>query len=305
MTELHFYCPDYLNQPEPVLPPALALLLARGDSQSWPYLSHSGLLQLFGATEAVPGIAALSYWGDSGEPPAQPRQWLRADPVYLRPDRQFLRLFDARVLNLEWEEAQALSEEIRAFYAEDEWQFRLGSASRWYLRLPQAIAIQTHTLSEVAGCDIGEFLPQGENARAWHTRLNEVQMLLHQSPLNQARQARGELPVNSLWFWGEGDIPPPPASAWTQVYADDALARGFSHWQSTPCAPLPETLPTDAGKTLLLLDAQAPLETVESAYFAPALQRLRAGDLKRLVIYLRNNRRVALSRRSLWRFWRR
>ena len=47
--------------------------------------------------------------------------------------------------------------------------------------------------------------------------LNEVQVLLHQHPLNAARQTRGLPPVNSVWFWGAGRLPAPgpsPTAAW-------------------------------------------------------------------------------------------
>lgn len=37
----------------------------------------------------------------------------------------------------------------------------------------------------------------------------ELQMLLHAHPLNEARAARGALPVNALWFWGAGTLPAP------------------------------------------------------------------------------------------------
>ncbi|HSC98716.1 MAG TPA: hypothetical protein VLI21_07425, partial [Casimicrobiaceae bacterium] len=33
---------------------------------------------------------------------------------------------------------------------------------------------------------------------------NEIQMLLHEHPVNAAREARSEPPVTGIWFWGGG-----------------------------------------------------------------------------------------------------
>jgi len=38
----------------------------------------------------------------------------------------------------------------------------------------------------------------------WRRLQNELQMLLHDHPVNAAREARGELAINGIWFWGAG-----------------------------------------------------------------------------------------------------
>jgi hypothetical protein len=42
----------------------------------------------------------------------------------------------------------------------------------------------------------------------WQRILTEIQMALYAHPLNQAREARGELLVSSLWLWGGGRAMP-------------------------------------------------------------------------------------------------
>lgn len=51
---------------------------------------------------------------------------------------------------------------------------------------------------------------QGEDP-AIRNLSNEIQMLLHKHPVNEARTAAGKPTVNALWLWGNGN-PPPPGS---------------------------------------------------------------------------------------------
>ena len=51
-------------------------------------------------------------------------------------------------------------------------------------------------------------------------------MLLHAHPVNEAREARGELPINSLRLWGAGRARAARNSRWQSVAADDPAVRG-------------------------------------------------------------------------------
>jgi len=79
---------------------------------------------------------------------------------------------------------------------------------RWYLRLDSLPDISTLPLSQVAGRNVHGLLPGGKDAARWHQLFNEIQMLLFAHPLNEARETRGALPINSLWFWGGGVMQP-------------------------------------------------------------------------------------------------
>jgi hypothetical protein len=50
-------------------------------------------------------------------------------------------------------------------------------------------------------------------AKKWRRLQNELQMILHDHPVNEARLERGELSINSVWLYGCGsskDIAPHP-----------------------------------------------------------------------------------------------
>jgi len=82
-----------------------------------------------------------------------------------------------------------------------------------------------HPLS-VLGKNVNALVEQSRQVLPWYRLINELQMFMHQHPLNAARLARGRLPINSLWAWGAGVAQPP--SARPRVYCDDPLLRRYA-----------------------------------------------------------------------------
>ena len=120
--------------------------------------------------------------------------WLRADSVNLSLQRDQLLLASVQAGS---EEAAALCASLNAHFAGQDIEFFAPHPRRWYMRLDALPRIITTPLSEVVGGDVRRALPTGEDAARWHRLFNEIQMLLHAHPLNEAREARGELPINS------------------------------------------------------------------------------------------------------------
>ena len=71
-----------------------------------------------------------------------------------------------------------------------------------FLGLDADPKITTTAIEQVVNKDVAPYLPQGEGALAWASLQNEIQMLLFAHSVNEVREARGELPINSLWFYG-------------------------------------------------------------------------------------------------------
>ena len=61
-----------------------------------------------------------------------------------------------------------------------------------------------HPLS-VIGKTANPFILQSRSILPWYQLNNEIQMYLHQHDINQRRLLEGEVPINSLWFWGAGE----------------------------------------------------------------------------------------------------
>jgi hypothetical protein len=61
----------------------------------------------------------------------------------------------------------------------------------------------------------------------WQRIITELQMVLYAHPLNQGREARGELIVSSLWLWGGGQAQP-LSTGLDAVGGDSGLGVAFA-----------------------------------------------------------------------------
>ncbi len=211
--------------------PGIEALLARAES---PELESSasyeaGLFALFGLRqekETDLPVAAVTRSLDMGV--IDNDWWLRADPVHLSLDRDRLILVDSQMLDISQEEANRLVTEIMEVFSADGWLLKAPRPNRWYLKTVHPPKITTAALSQVISHDVHAFLPQGTDAKAWHTTLNEIQIMLHTSTVNVEREQRGQLPINSLWFWGGGKLPRFTALSWSQVWSNEPISLALT-----------------------------------------------------------------------------
>jgi hypothetical protein len=159
--------------------------------------------------------------------------WLRADPVHLRLQREQLVLLP----NVEASavEAGQMCATLNGHFAGQGMEFFAPYPQRWYVRLDRLPDIETVPLSQVSGRNVHDLLPKGAEALRWHQLFNEIQMLLFAHPVNEAREARGELPINSLWFWGGGcGVNATLQKNYDSVSSDEALAGMFASAAGIP-----------------------------------------------------------------------
>jgi hypothetical protein len=198
---------------------------------------------------------------------------------------------------------------------------------RWYVRLRDMPALRTTPLAAARGRDIDALLPAGDADRQWHRLLNEMQMLLYQHAVNDAREMRGALPVNSVWLWGAGRYAALPRRPYGRVRSRDPLAAGLGIASGAAIMPLPDDAtqwlrgaPAD-GVELIVLDPLAVpasygdahawrtrLEELERDWFAPLLAALRAGRVGMLTLHACGAGAtfdVETTRQDLRYFWRR
>ncbi len=152
--------------------------------------------------------AANAYKQAGGN--AQHAFWLFAAPVHLQLGRESYFLASPAPLLApgpapeclnRGADAEAIILSLNQHFAGFGYHFYLQN-DVWFLGLDADPKISTTPIAKVINKDIAPYLMKGENALAWAKFQNEIQMLLFAHPVNEAREARGELPINSLWFYG-------------------------------------------------------------------------------------------------------
>jgi hypothetical protein len=313
-----------LTPPQLTLP-GLETLLARGDRIDDEREFEALLFDLFDiraeAGQDLP-VAAVTRVLDLGV--IDKSWWLRVDPVHLRPDRDRLLLADATMLHLTQEEADQLVAEVMETYAGEGWVLKAARPNRWYLRPPTVPNIKTWPLPVVVGRNIHDYLPQGPDAKRWHTLLNELQILLHTARVNQAREQSGALTINSLWFWGGGRLPELKQVRWTRVWTAEPVSLALARLCEAPSAPVPAgarewlDIAEAPGEHLIVLDEARSavqygdvetwgsfVENLEAEWIIPLLAALRSKTLEYLALYTESARGFTLNVKTRRRWWRR
>ncbi len=202
--------------------------LARADRLSDGHAGYlGGLSDYFQGIDASLPAAAITREFLAGD--AADATWLSADPAWVQPDMNGVRLLACGQLQLSMDDAQALAEPLKSVFDEAGLQLEISTPDRWHLKLPDNTSLPDFAAPEQAlGEDLSQHLPQGAEGRRWRVLLNEIQVLLHQHPLNAQRRAGGLAPVNSLWLWGGGRLPGTLRSPLHGVISDDLLLRALA-----------------------------------------------------------------------------
>lgn len=315
--------------------PALNTLLGKGSTTALPgdTLDH-WLLHYFGLhapqrdednpTSDLP-LAWLRYLGDYPQAPVVPAEaehLLCIDPIYLHFAQDTLLVADIEALHIEPAAMHELLNTLQADFA-DAGEFFSPHSTRWYLRSPEPIHARFAPFADAVGRPMRLFMDDLEANRPWRRLGNELQVWLFNHPLNQARSDQGQACINGVWMWGSGQwTAPGQHSAAQQLLSDYPLARGLARAQGLPTdlPTLDNLAPTQSSTTLVVLEeAHRPMlylhaeawrdaiQQLEKDWFAPALARLRSGELEAIQISSPADKvsvDIEIRRRDLWKFWR-
>ncbi|MBX3651388.1 MAG: hypothetical protein KF771_08430 [Burkholderiales bacterium] len=308
--------------------PALRRIFGRGELLRFPPIdAEIWLCQAFEVEQREDWPVAPLTAGVDGLP-AESGWWLRADPVHLQLQRNHTRLLAAPALTLDAQEAAALAATLNAHFSGESLELLTPQPARWYFRQDETTGLAAPTLGSLAGRPVPRNPLAGSRASHWHRVLTEAQMLLHEHPVNQAREARGLPAANSLLLWGGGRKPAVPGRHFSQLWSDDPLAialalqAGAEHQQAPASAALwLGQRPDPAGRHLLMLDRahlaaryEGPeawlrtLSTLEERWFAPLYGTLGHLGLDELVIVATGPElclRCTLRPADKLKFWRR
>ncbi|HYL24310.1 MAG TPA: regulator [Burkholderiales bacterium] len=272
--------------------PAAELLIARGRCSGGASRGlEEWLHDAFALDDAPLAAGALTLLAGGGEPAGD--SWSRADPVHLRLMRDRLVLVPAAALRVTSGEAEAFCDALNRHFGE-RLRLQVIDAERWVARLTTDLALGAAPPLALAGRDVALTMPANSTA---HQLLNEAQMVLHSHPVNEAREARGEPAINSIWLWGAGRLASLEAPRWQSVSAAEPLALGLARAAGVRHRALPasgaawlDRMPEE-GRHLVVLDAlRAPLALSETADYHQALARLERDWFAPLLTALRDAR---------------
>jgi hypothetical protein len=145
--------------------------------------------------------------------------WAELTPMNMQVGSDQVTALDPAVLELGDAESAALFQALEQLFPADEgWRTAWGAPTRWYVAHTSLQGLRCASPDRVLGRAVDPWMPEQRRLR---TLQNEVQMLLHGHALNEAREARRQLPVNSVWISGCGTPQAGAAAAGLQV--DDRL----------------------------------------------------------------------------------
>ncbi|HET7776518.1 MAG TPA: hypothetical protein VFK74_09135 [Azospira sp.] len=287
--------------------PALAALLHKGEQQRRPALAPEAQAARWLGL-ATPPLAALRLLGEEGTGTLDPHQgrWLCADPIHLRLHQEEIIVGDSRELDLTAAEVDALAASLNAHYA-GEASFHPVTPRRWYLRLetPWAADLPWDALpplSAAAGRRLNLPTPADLPSRRLLALMNEIQMLLHSHPVNEARAEGGQPAINGLWLWGAGALGDHGVAAEAgAIWSNEPLPRGLAlaaHLQPHP-QPGSAAAVLQAGRAgerhlVCLNDLLQPAQDQDAAAWRRALADLESGWFAPLKTALAKGRLDAL-----------
>lgn len=254
--------------------------------------------------------AALSQLGESGRIPPATEYWAHLECVHFAPG-----MSDVAAAALAG--AAALTEQDRAelaatlgpHLASSGYELVTGRAE-WRVRCPRALEVQTLPPALAFEAPLKEALPSGADAAELRRLMTEMQMLLHEHPVN-ARRARGGLPAaNATWMWSVASLAREISSSpLPAAFGDEPYLKGLYllHSQTMQAESFDVSVLRESAQaspmTIALVKPDA-VAALEADWLLPLFDALRSGVFAQLIVYF-DRWRFALRRRELLRFWRR
>ncbi len=263
------------------------------------------------ATHPPAHVAALAL----GVPPVD--AWF-ATPVALTAALDHVQMPGSGWLTLEPGEAEEFSTQFARVFAGSGLSLWPAGAEGFVLSGLVAGDVRASDPARVLGGDIGPWLATGEGATALRRLGTEIEMWLHEHPVNRARARRGAMPAATLWLWGGGEAAcaaSPHAqrhgnarrAAPPRGYGSDSWLRGL--WRA--CGHTLEGEAASLAEVALAADADTIVvarngvdEGVVERWLGPALAHLAARRV-RAVQFVIDERLFGFSRFDLVKPWRR
>ncbi len=237
--------------------------------------------------------------------------WL-ATPVQLEARLDHVRLVDRGLLRLPADEQSSWCSAFNEVFG-PRYCLHAGGERAFLLTGLAPVEVGTVDPARLLGAEIGPALP-GSRAPELRRLWAEIEMWLHGSALNAARERAGSRRLSALWLWGrEPALPSAPRTTpeGCTFSGGDPLVRALSRLGgnsvrdldgfAAPAMP-PGHLVIE--RTPLTGDGNDAWPALESNWFAPLRAALSEGSID-LMELVANDRVFRIGKRAAWRFWRR
>jgi len=151
--------------------------------------------------------------------------YLYADTVYLSLQRDTFFLEKKLTDDFSQDEIRNLCNALNDTFKDENRTFIINDQEQLFLELKKEPHIKTTPIPHIKRQSIDLFMPQGDEAMAWHAFMNEIQMFLFDHPINQDRIRRGLLSPNSIWFSGGGLLPQSIQNPYTTIFSNASFLK--------------------------------------------------------------------------------
>lgn len=271
--------------------------------------------------EPVGGAGLLARWPagpvlalESGLTAPGQGSWCVAQPVHFAAGLDHLRLAPLAQAALTEDEASALGALVRSHFGPDELTVAAFGNGAWLLRCGRVVDCSTQSPDAAVGHNVHDFMPAGRDGARVRSLMNEIQMLLHEHPVNQRRERAGQLPVNGWWIWGFGEaLAAPPTNGFGRwrLRSDDRWLRSLAHALGSDAGDLTAAVSAMTRGDTFIAQSQPPAQqagesllSVDASLLSMLASNVRAGTMQSLDL-LAGSATLHVDSSARLRFWRR
>jgi len=132
--------------------------------------------------------------------------WGQLTPAHWQLGRDHVVMADPALLGLAEPESRTLFAAVRGLFESEGFEVAYGDANRWYIARADLETMATASPDRAIGRSVDSWLGDGTApvSRLVRRLQSEVQLVFYPHPVNESREQRGELAVNSFWLSGCG-----------------------------------------------------------------------------------------------------
>lgn len=187
----------------------------RALAAAWGWVGRDGLLPFAAHAAGADGIAV------------DDRAWALLTPAHWQLGRDHVTLLDPAGLDLDDSESRTLFDAVAALFESEGFVVAWGAAGRWYAARDDLQGFATASIDRVVGRGVDRWLRESANGddaagrratgRLVRRLQSEAQLVFYTQAVNDSREERGLLPVNSFWLSGCGRPQAAPAAATPEI----------------------------------------------------------------------------------------